>query len=210
MITLLSVLQVACCVVALALLARRRRSELPGIHGASCNVAERQDALFAKRNRILQLLGEQTGGDYGAGLKVGDLMSSHLSTVSPAEPADVVRRHMSKMGLRHLLVIDRMEHLMGVISDRDLGKPGRTALDLMTAEPMTVSPETPISPAITTLITKHISSLPVVSGGKLVGVLTRSDLMLTLQCVLQVLQKASAHQGASASRTSQPAQPVHA
>ena len=196
MITLLSVLQIACCVVALYLLRRQAWSQSPAIQGSSCNVAERQDALFAKRTKILQVLGEVTSGDFGAGLKVGDLMSSHLSTVSAAEPADVVRRHMAKMGLRHLLVVDRSEHLLGVISDRDLGKPGKTAVDLMTANPMTVGPESPISPAITTLITKHISSLPVVSGGKLIGVLTRSDLMLSLQCILQVLQKASA-QGSS-------------
>jgi CBS domain-containing protein len=207
MITLLSVMQIACCVVALYLLRRQAWSHSPAIQGSSCNVAERQDALFAKRTKILQVLGEVTSGDFAAGLKVGDLMSSHLSTVSAAEPANVVRNHMAKMGLRHLLVIDRSEHLLGVISDRDLGKPGKTAVDLMTANPMTVGPESPISPAITTLITKHISSLPVVSGGKLIGVLTRSDLMLSLQCILQVLQKASATQGAGA-KSEQRKQPV--
>jgi CBS domain-containing protein len=70
----------------------------------------------------------------------------------------------------------------------------------MTPNPMTVGPETPLSPAITTLITKHISSLPVVQSGKLIGVLTRSDLMLSLQCILQALQKASAAGAAPASK----------
>jgi CBS domain-containing protein len=200
MITILSVIQIACCVLALVLLRRQSLSRTPVGHGGACNVAERQDALFAKRAKILQVLADITSGDYGAGLKVGDLMSSHLSTVSQAEPADVVRRHMAKMGLRHLLVVDRSEHLMGVISDRDLNKPGKTAVDLMTPNPMTVGPETPLSPAITTLITKHISSLPVVQSGKLIGVLTRSDLMLSLQCILQALQKASAAGAAPASK----------
>jgi CBS domain-containing protein len=97
--------------------------------------------------------------------------------------------------LRHLLVVNEADQLVGVLSDRDLSKSGgRTAQDVMTAEPMTVTPDMPNSPAITTLITKHISSLPVVEAGKLVGVLTRTDLMLSLQCVLQALQRAGASQ----------------
>lgn len=56
----------------------------------------------------------------------------------------------------------------------------------MTSSPRTVAPNTPLSPAITLLIEKHISCLPVVEDERLCGVLTTTDLIITLQCTLQV------------------------
>ncbi len=199
MITFLALLQIALCGLVLILIRFNRRQAVAQAREEERNASSRQDLLFAKRNRILKLLAEDTGADYAVGLKVGDLMSSFVSTVPPTETVATVREQMQKLKLRHLLVVDSDERLVGVISDRDLNKPGcRTAQDLMTAQPMTVTPEMLVSPAITTLITKHISSLPVVEGHKLVGVLTRTDLMLSLQCILQALQRASAGHAAAA------------
>lgn len=48
-----------------------------------------------------------------------------------------------------------------------------------------------VSPAITLLVRRRISSLPVVAGEELVGVLTTTDLMMALQCALHALQKVS-------------------
>jgi diguanylate cyclase (GGDEF)-like protein len=43
-----------------------------------------------------------------------------------------------------------------------------------------------VSAAITYLMNENISCLPVVEGGRLCGVLTTTDLVLTLQCTLQL------------------------
>lgn len=195
MITVLSIFQIALCLVVLMLLRINRQAQAQLAEATERAAVNRQDVLFAKRNRILKLLADESGRDYGNSLKVGDLMSSLVTTVQPTESVSAIGDKMSRLKLRHLLVVNEAEQLVGVISDRDLNKPGcRTAADVMTADPMTVTPGMPISPAITTLITKHISSLPVVEGGKLVGVLTRTDLMLSLQCILQVLQRDGASQ----------------
>ena len=54
---------------------------------------------------------------------------------------------------------------------------------------MKVAPEVGVVPAVTMLIQKQVSCLPVVSGdGELHGILTSSDMMLTLQCCLQMWQ----------------------
>lgn len=54
----------------------------------------------------------------------------------------------------------------------------KTVADVMTPNPTTVTPETPLQEAIQILVTKKISGLPVVDGaGKLVGVISESDLM---------------------------------
>jgi CBS domain-containing protein len=54
----------------------------------------------------------------------------------------------------------------------------QTVADLMTRDVLTVKPTTPLSEAIKLLVDRHISGLPVVDdGGKLVGVISESDLM---------------------------------
>mgnify|MGYP002784405398 CR=1 FL=1 len=54
----------------------------------------------------------------------------------------------------------------------------KTVADVMTRDPITVRPETPLSEVIQTLAQKRISGLPVVdSDGKLVGVISETDLM---------------------------------
>ena len=56
----------------------------------------------------------------------------------------------------------------------------------MSYPPMTCTSDTPITEAITFLRNENISCLPVVDHGLLCGVLTTSDLVLTLQCTLQL------------------------
>lgn len=54
----------------------------------------------------------------------------------------------------------------------------RTIADVMTANPLTVKPETPLQDAVKCLADHRISGLPVVNDqGELVGVLSESDLM---------------------------------
>ncbi|PSO87512.1 MAG: phosphoribulokinase [Cyanobacteria bacterium QS_5_48_63] len=54
----------------------------------------------------------------------------------------------------------------------------KTVADVMTSNPIVVQPQTPIKEAIQLLAERRISGLPVVDGeGKLVGVITESDLM---------------------------------
>jgi CBS domain-containing protein len=54
----------------------------------------------------------------------------------------------------------------------------QTVADLMTRDVLTVKPTTPLSAAIKLFVDRHISGLPVVDdGGKLVGVISESDLM---------------------------------
>ena len=49
-----------------------------------------------------------------------------------------------------------------------------------------------MSPAITLMLDRHISCLPVVKDGVLVGVLTSTDLMMALQCTLKILGQLAA------------------
>ncbi len=53
----------------------------------------------------------------------------------------------------------------------------KTVADVMTRDPITATPETPLTDVIKILAERRISSLPVVDGGKLVGVISETDLM---------------------------------
>lgn len=55
----------------------------------------------------------------------------------------------------------------------------KTAKDIMTIDPVTISPETEITQAATLLLEKRINGVPVVDdAGKLVGILCQSDLIV--------------------------------
>ncbi len=49
--------------------------------------------------------------------------------------------------------------------------------DIMTADPVSISPQMSLREAMELLSEKHISGVPVVSGGKVVGVFTATDLL---------------------------------
>jgi signal-transduction protein with cAMP-binding, CBS, and nucleotidyltransferase domain len=48
-----------------------------------------------------------------------------------------------------------------------------------------------VGPAMTTMLDKRVHCLPVIEDGKPCGMLTSSDLLIALQCALQLLAKAS-------------------
>lgn len=49
--------------------------------------------------------------------------------------------------------------------------------DIMTKEVLTVSPDLPIRDLMELMVTRHVSGVPVVTGGKVVGVVSTTDLM---------------------------------
>jgi CBS domain-containing protein len=67
----------------------------------------------------------------------------------------------------------------------------------MTPSPLTVALDTQIVPAVTAMIGRGVSALPVVHDGKCEGILTVTDVAITLQCLLQIMRKAAARLGTS-------------
>jgi CBS domain-containing protein len=148
------------------------------------------DRKFRKRQRLLAMLENEGLTAVEGRLDVRHLMSDRITFVATTTPIEEVRELMQSKGIHHLPVCKNTSQLVGVISDRDLAtKTGLVAGDVMTTNPFSVSPDTLISPAITQMIAKAISCLPVVKDDRLIGVLTTTDLMLVLQCMIQLQQK---------------------
>jgi CBS domain-containing protein len=90
---------------------------------------------------------------------------------------------MRTKGIRHLVVTDG-PHVVGVLSDRDLGGPrsasvrrNRDVADLMTADVVTVEPTTPVRKAANLMRGRSIGCLVVSKAARIVGIVTVSDLL---------------------------------
>lgn len=153
-----------------------------------------QRRIFSKRQQILKVLNADTNRLMHHGLTAGHLMSDKVVSVPPNMTSDEVRHMMKNRGFHHLLVADARQNLLGIISDRDLLKThAHSAAELMTANPLTINYDSPIDPAITLMIHRRISCLPVLDNGVLKGVLTTTDLIMALQCTLAVLEQIASH-----------------
>ncbi len=117
-------------------------------------------------------------------------MTAHVATALPSTPASEVTAQMKRLDIRHILICDQNGQLLGVVSDRDLHDvAGKTAGKIMTHKPITVAPEMLVKTAITMMLEHHVSSLPVAEKGKLLGILTTTDMVMTLQCTMQLVEQ---------------------
>jgi CBS domain-containing protein len=143
-----------------------------------------------KRQRILRSLSSDVRRLFDRQIPVRKAMTARVETVLPAAPVDVLRERFLTEGIRHLLVVDAERRLVGMISDRDVAsRRGQRAEQIMTRDPVFVEPETLLSQAITMILKHRIHALPVVDEGRVTGIITSSDLLMTLQCCIQLLQR---------------------
>jgi len=127
-------------------------------------------------------------------MTVDGIMTREVVTVAPDTALSDVRAQLHEGGFRHLLVVDEGA-LVGVISDRDVLRAlspfldtyseehrdvrtlARPAHEIMRDDPLTVTPGTDVEEAATLVLDHSISSLPVVEGSEIVGIVTTKDLL---------------------------------
>jgi CBS domain-containing protein len=151
--------------------------------------SELPEALFVKRQDLLHVFENSLYELSGEAAAVDLVMSCRLSQAEPKTAVDDLRKRMKTERLRHVLICDAQGKLLGMVSDRDLAKPGERAEQIMTKSPITVGSKMPLITAVTILINRRFSSLPVVDDGKLVGILTTTDILLAMQATLMLLHR---------------------
>lgn len=132
---------------------------------------------------------------------VSDVMTREVVSVSPSTALLDAALLLRASVLRHLPVVEG-GRLVGILTERDVQRcaPSRlipitedgynavfaetTVARVMTREPKTVSSLTPLLEAIGVMQQSKYGCLPVVDDGKLMGILTRGDLIDALQRVL--------------------------
>jgi CBS domain-containing protein len=118
---------------------------------------------------------------------VSELMSRDLYTVRPDDLAELAVRVMQWERIRHVPVEDAQGKLVGLVTPRSvlemLGGPAdaqRAVRDVMERDPIAVTPETTTEAALALMRDADASCLPVISGEKLVGLVTERDFVRVL------------------------------
>ncbi|HUN57127.1 MAG TPA: CBS domain-containing protein [Candidatus Binataceae bacterium] len=120
---------------------------------------------------------------------VTELMTPNPLMVTPRDSLELARAKMEAGKFRQLPVVDQGQ-LVGIVTDRDLrrhiGQLAHTRVDaVMTAHPYSVHPTTPVEEAAELLIVNKFGSLPVTDeNGKLVGIITATDMLRALTAIL--------------------------
>lgn len=111
----------------------------------------------------------------------GEIMSSPVVTV----PMDASRAAVAEMLTRHKIsgapVVDDASALVGLVSEHDLlAKSGDTAAELMTTALISVSPDCSVTDLRHLLVERRIRRVPVLRDGRLVGIVSRGDIVATM------------------------------
>jgi acetoin utilization protein AcuB len=135
-------------------------------------------------------------------MKVVDVMTKDALTVTPTETIGQADELMNTNKIRQLPVVQGKD-LVGIVTDRDIrsflsgslleGVEAREEAlntkvrEIMTTEPMTVSPDDDLQEAVEIMIDEKIGGIPVVDEAEgLVGIVTYVDV---LRCFLNRLQE---------------------
>jgi len=144
-------------------------------------------------------------------MKTKDLMTRDVVTAAPEASLKDVAKTLLERGISGMPVCDHEGRVLGVISEADIlhkergriergggplawlidGTPytdvakanARTAREAMTAPAITIGPDRPAAAAARLMVEEGVNRLPVVAhDGKLVGIVTRADLVRAFTC----------------------------
>jgi acetoin utilization protein AcuB len=133
---------------------------------------------------------------------VGPRMKRELVTVTPGATLDEAARLLKAHRIHHLPVVEDGNRLAGIVSDTDLrnatlggmfgdgdrGDSGSpvTVGEIMTRDVVTLSPGDTLDDAMLALSRERIGALPVVEGERLVGIVTKADILSALLSTLDI------------------------
>jgi acetoin utilization protein AcuB len=126
-------------------------------------------------------------------------MTSPVKTVKPLDPVTRARELLEGNRINQLAVVEN-HRLLGIVTDRDLRDAFPSILDVlrldlregrrsssspeevsvemvMTSNPLTLHPDARLAEAARLLRSERIGAVPVVEDNRLVGIVTRSDLL---------------------------------
>jgi CBS domain-containing protein len=118
-------------------------------------------------------------------MKAVDIMTKPVFATTLRASVRDVATQLVVNGLSGMPVAERDGAVVGIITEADIigalgeGKRIETlaAEDIMTREPIVVGIETPLEEIIRYLRENHILRVPVIDHGKLVGIISRSDII---------------------------------
>ena len=123
-------------------------------------------------------------------MKVKEIMTANVVSVRDDTSMREVAQALDRHRISGMPVCDEAGHMVGLISEYDLiAKPdARTASEAMTRDVISVMEDTSVDEVRYLLVQRKIKRVPVLRGQKLVGIVSRADLVreIALTWVCQV------------------------
>ena len=111
----------------------------------------------------------------------GDMMSSPVITVLADASTQQVAETLTRHRISAAPVVDEAGTLLGLVSEHDLlSKTGAVASDVMTTAVISVTVDSAADDIRHLLIDRRIRRVPVVQEGRLVGIVSRHDLVAAM------------------------------
>jgi len=122
--------------------------------------------------------------------EVVEQMTANVFRVAPEEPIRAAWHLMRDKQIRHLVILEQ-EALLGIVSDRDIlagitwdaaGPHGiqDQVRHIMTRRLATIGPQATLTDAAKRMAAEKIGALPVCEQGRLIGIITETDLLKVL------------------------------
>ena len=111
-------------------------------------------------------------------IPVKEVMTRNVITFREDSTLEEIASTLSSKRITGAPVLSAEGHVVGIISETDVfSKKGKTARDIMSLRVISVTEDTGIDEAARLLIGERIRRVPVIKGGKMVGLLSRSDVL---------------------------------
>ena len=127
-------------------------------------------------------------------MKVHELMTGRVISVTPEDSAASAARLLDRHNVGALPVCTEEGRLRGIITDRDLAlrcmvgalDPEKTPVrEVMSRGILTATPDEDVKAAALTMAKGQIRRMPVVDGGRVVGMLSLGDLARDQNCKME-------------------------
>jgi CBS domain-containing protein len=105
-------------------------------------------------------------------------MTRQVCTISPGASVREAARIMTERHISGLPVVDERGDIIGMCTEADvISKQGELVQDIMTTEIISVTEDTPVGDIAQLLNHRKIKRVPVLTNGRLVGVVSRADIV---------------------------------
>ena len=123
-----------------------------------------------------------------------EIMKTHVFTLTPTDTLGDAVKLLTEHRIRHLPIVNESRHVIGIVSDRDIRDASPSIFHtneqnnelllpiqaIMTKNVITGGPLDFVEEAAATFYEYKIGCLPIESNGKLVGIVTETDILYTL------------------------------